>query len=390
MADEFTAEDLPRWQPLPVQALPVRGPRSFSYAPGLKPALAQGQFDLLHVHGLWQYPSVASRQWHRQTGRPYLISPRGMLDPWALRNSHWKKRVAGWLFENAHLRGAACLHALNESEAQSMRAYGLTNPICIIPNGIDLPENRKQKTESKNEFPLSAFPISALTGGRKVLLFLSRIHPKKGLVNLLRAWAAVNRNSSIENRKSGEWVLAIAGWDQGGHEAELKQLATELGIPWADVREQKSEIGNRKSEIISAFSFQNVSVLFLGPQFNEAKAACYADCDAFILPSFSEGLPMAVLEAWAFGKPVLMTPECNLPEGFAANAAIRIEPTAESIAQGLQELIRLPSSDFRSLGERGRALVAAKFVWPKIAAEIKTVYDWVLRGGTKPECVILK
>ena len=446
MADEFTAEDLSRWQPLPVQALPVRGPRSFSYAPGLKPALAQGQFDLLHVHGLWQYPSVASQQWHRQTGRPYFISPRGMLDPWALRNSHWKKRAAGWLFENAHLRGSACLHALNESEAQSMRAYGLTNPICIIPNGIDLPllpkaemlktetlkfgganaemqetetgkqvaEIGKQKVENRN-----APWAGMIEPGQKVLLFLSRLHPKKGLPNLLRAWAACH--SSPITRHS-EWILAIAGWDQGGHEAELKQLATELGIPWADVREQKSEIGNRKSEIISAFSFQNFSVLFLGPQFNEAKAACYADCDAFILPSFSEGLPMAVLEAWAYGKPVLMTPECNLPEGFAANAAIRIETNPESIAQGLSELSRAasacplrhdrgegqgevsnspagpqtqasglrstPGSELQAMGANGRALVAAKFTWPKIAAEMKSVYDWVLGGGPKPGCIV--
>ena len=396
MADEFTAEDLSRWQPLPVQALPVRGPRSFSYAPGLKPALAQGQFDLLHVHGLWQYPSVASWQWHRQTGRPYLISPRGMLDPWALRNSHWKKRVAGWLFENAHLRGAACLHALGESEAQSMRAYGLKNPIAIIPNGIDLPENRKQKTESGNQIAeigkqkvesRNAPWAGMIEPGKKALLFLSRIHPKKGLPNLLRAWAE-NCQAESRKQKAGEWVLAIAGWDQGGHEAELKQLATELGIPWADVREQKSEIGNQKSEIISAFSFQNVSVLFLGPQFNEAKAACYADCDAFILPSFSEGLPMAVLEAWAYGKPVLMTPECNLPEGFTANAALRIEPSAAGIAPGLRDLFALDDASRLALGTRGRALVAAKFAWPKIAAEMKSVYDWVLCGGTKPGCIV--
>src|SRR4030095_3065150 len=118
---------------------------------------------------------------------------------------------------------------------------------------------------------------------------------KKGLVNLLRAWAKVARSQSSDFcPPSSDWVLALAGWDQGGHEAELKQLATELGIPWADVRERG------KGGAISAFSFQNFSILFLGPQFNEAKAACYAACDAFILPSFSEGLPMVVLEAWAY------------------------------------------------------------------------------------------
>ena len=96
---------------------------------------------------------------------------------------------------------------------------------------------------------------------------------------------------------------------------------------------------------------------------------------------------MAVLEAWSYGKPVLMTPECNLPEGFAANAAIRIQPTVGSIDQGLQELFRLPSSELCSLGANGRRLVSERFTWPKIAAEMKSVYEWVLGGGTKPGCV---
>jgi glycosyltransferase involved in cell wall biosynthesis len=131
-------------------------------------------------------------------------------------------------------------------------------------------------------------------------------------------------------------------------------------------------------------------VLFLGPQFGDDKAACYRNCDAFILPSLSEGLPMVVLEAWAYGKPVLMTPQCNLPEGFAANAAIRIETSVESIEQGLRELFLTPDSALRGTGERGRALVAGKFTWPKVAAEMKSVYAWALGGGPKPGCVETK
>jgi len=138
--DEFTEEDISQWRPLQVQALPVRGPRSLGFSSGLKAALVQGQYDLLHVHGLWQYPSWLALSWHGQTGRPHIISPRGMLDKWALRNSRWKKRVAGWLFENEHLRQAACIHALCEVEAHAIRDFGLKNPIAIIPNGIDMPE----------------------------------------------------------------------------------------------------------------------------------------------------------------------------------------------------------------------------------------------------------
>ena len=135
-------------------------------------------------------------------------------------------------------------------------------------------------------------------------------------------------------------MLAIAGWDQGGHEGELKRLATELEIPWADARSTKLEdpqplsrptgeggalaTGEGSANPSSIFhlpSSKLPSVVFLGPQFGEAKAACYRNCDAFILPSFSEGLPMVILEAWAYGKPVLMTPQCNLPGGFADDIA---------------------------------------------------------------------
>jgi glycosyltransferase involved in cell wall biosynthesis len=93
------------------------------------------------------------------------------------------------------------------------------------------------------------------------------------------------------------------------------------------------------------------------------------------------------LEAWAYEKPVLMTPECNLPEGFATNAAIRIETNVEGVAAGLEELFRLSSYDLCSLGSNGRALVAERFTWPKIAVDMKSVYEWVLGGGAKPQCV---
>lgn len=410
--DEFTEADLAAWSPLNVRAFATRGPRQFGYAPRLAPALLEQDEDILHMHGIWQYPSVVATRWHRKTNHPYLVSPHGMLDPWAVRNSVWKKRIAHWAYEGEHLRQAACLRALCESEAQAFRTYGLKNPICIIPNGIDLPvegnaETLKSETlkaissgvgnaeRLKTETLKSAGARPPWAGcvepGRKVLLFLSRIHPKKGLVNLLRAWATV-RKAEGRGQRAEEWVLAIAGWDQGGHEAELKALATELGIQWADVRGKaetlKTERLKGETADVSMSACQHVSVLFLGPVFGQEKAACYANCDAFILPSFSEGLPMVVLEAWAYGKPVLMTPECNLPEGFVAGAALRIETNPESIARSLDELFRLPSAALRSLGCNGRGLVVEKFTWPKIARDMRAVYAWVLGSGPQPDCVI--
>ena len=228
--------------------------------------------------------------------------------------------------------------------------------------------------------------------GRKVLLYLGRIHPKKGLVNLIKAWAAVQGSQGpMRDSRAPSWLLAIAGWGQDGHEAELKRLATGLGIRWAEVRQPSAGTAGKISRVDRSWvpdSQQGVSLLFAGPQFGEAKSECYRNCDAFILPSFSEGLPMAILEAWAQAKPVLMSPECNLPEGFAVEAAIRIEPNPESIAKGIQDLFAAPCAALLALGENGRRLVSKRFAWPLIAGDMKAVYDWVLGGGTKPECVI--
>jgi poly(glycerol-phosphate) alpha-glucosyltransferase len=157
-------------------------------------------------------------------------------------------------------------------------------------------------------------------------------------------------------------VLAIAGWEEGGHQSELQKLAAELRLP--------------------------SSVIFLGPQFGEAKAACYRACDAFILPSFSEGLPMVVLEAWSYGKPVLMTPECNLKEGFAAQAALRIQPNVESISEGLKGLFEMSEVERQAMGRRGLALVQDRFVWPRIALQMQDVYNWLVGGGPQPECLL--
>jgi glycosyltransferase involved in cell wall biosynthesis len=349
LEDEHTRADLPQWRPVDVQTFPPLNVR-WGYAPELFPALLDANLDVLLTHGLWKYTSVASLQWSRRTRRPCIIHPHGMLDPWALRNASWKKRVAGLLYENAHLRRAACLRALCESEAQAIRAFGLRNPICVIPNGIDLPV--------LTGIPNDEFQMT-YGKGRKVLLYLGRLHPKKNLAALLRAWADVQRDVSAARN----WMLVIAGWDQGGYESKLKALSSELQV--------------------------HNSVQFLGPQFDGAKAACYASCEAFVLPSLSEGLPMVVLEAWAYAKPVLMTNECNLPEGFTAHASLRVGTDAAGIGTGLRTLIEMQDAERVSMGGRGRDLVSSQFGWPIIAEEMHRVCEWTLGGGAPPASVRL-
>jgi len=348
LRDEFSEEDRPLWEPLRPSLFSTQGPIGFGYAPGLRSELRRSNLDLVHTQGLWMYPSAACVAWSKSATKPHLVTPHGMLDPWALRRSRWKKHLAGLLFENAHLRKAACLHALTPAEAQGFRSYGLRNPICIVPNGIDVPDST----------PSQAPPWEGqIEHGSKVLLYLGRLHPKKNLPALLRAWQRVRRHKS-----ACDWNLVIAGWDQQGHEAELRRLASELGI--AD------------------------QVHFVGACYGETKSAAYYHADSFVLPSLSEGLPMVILEAWAHGLPVLMTKECNLPEGFEHGAAIAIEPESDSITAGLEMLFEMKERDLAQMGARGRRLVAERFAWPAIAAQMRSVYQWVLGGGPPPACVM--
>jgi glycosyltransferase involved in cell wall biosynthesis len=350
ISDEKSAVDSLKWQPLSVHAFQPRF-RAWGYSKQLLPALLRADLDILSTHGLWKYCSVASHQWHRRAGRPYIVHPHGMLERWALQNAKWKKQIAARLYENAHLRDAACLRALCEPEAQSIRAYGMCNPICTIPNGVDLPE-----LVESSALEVESLPFQRFVQGRKVLLYLGRLHPKKNVANLVGAW-----KQSLESHPSAakNWILAIAGWGRGAYEQKLQDLAA------------------------------GPSVVFVGAQFGAEKDACYRACDAFILPSLSEGLPMAVLEAWAYAKPVLKTAECNLPEGFAAGAALQIGTTPEQIAAGLKQLIEMSDDDRRAMGACGRTLVATKFSWPQIGEQMRSVYDWVLGSGPTPQTVRL-
>ncbi len=351
LRDGFSAADADAWRPLAPELFERVGPRQWGYSPGLKARIGRNGTGLVHACGVWMYPTHAAAGACRRKGTPLVISPHGMLDPWALRNAAWKKKLAGWLYENRNLRSAACIHALCESEYESIRAYGLTNPVAILPNGIDLPPDG----------PKLPPPWTAkIASGRRVVLFLGRIHPKKGLPSLIEGWARLKaQNTTLADG----WALVIAGWSQGGHEDELKKVVSERGL--------------------------GQDVLFLGPAFDDAKRACLQNADAFILPSFSEGLPMSVLEAWSYRLPVVMTGQCNLPEGFAAAAAIEIRPDADAIAAGLERLLSMPDAERRQMGANGRDLVVSKFAWPRIAAQMIDVYKWVVGEGPKPACVRL-
>jgi len=238
----------------------------------------------------------------------------------------------------------------------------LRQRIEVIPNGVDLPEKlTTEDTESTEE--------------KKRLLFLGRIHPKKGLVGALRAWAEIqNPKSKIHNSK--QWQFVIAGWDQGGHEQELKALCADLGLQIAECGVAE-DLKLNSYKLKTSAPLPDGDVVFFGPAFGKVKEALLRSVEAFILPSFSEGLPMSVLEAWAYGLPVVMTPECNLPEGFVSGAALEIRNSAGDF-EGMRTLIEMTDQERAAMGMRGRCLVEEKFTWPKVAAQMRQLYEEVL------------
>jgi poly(glycerol-phosphate) alpha-glucosyltransferase len=333
--------------------------------------------DAIQVHGLWKYTSLAVHRAASRVSCPYVVHPHGMLDSWAVRNSSWKKRLASWAYERRHLEQAACIRALNCTEAEAIRRYGLQNPICVIPNGVDLPPQ-----DSLEDPPWSG----AIDSRRRILLYLGRIHPKKGLPNLMRAWALVRESA----KEAANWALVVAGWDQDGHEAELKRLCQRLDLPWSNLAGTGSphSLVERSQSVGTDFCADTMPcILFLGPQFGKAKDACYRHADAFVLPSFSEGLPMVVLEAWSHSKAVLMTPGCNLPDGYAQGAALRIESSPDSIAAGLSACLEMSNDERLAIGKQGYRLAKSNYSWPVVAQQLREVYSWIIGGGPPPNCV---
>lgn len=330
------------WRGAPASALAVVGPSAFGFAPGAARALKSFDPQFVHTHGLWTYPSHAVSQWSAKSARPFIVSPHGMLDRWAMKRSRWKKRCAGWLYENRHLSSARCIHALCDAEERAIRALGFKTPISVIPNGVEIPVRARDCAPPwAGRVPTDA----------NVLLFLGRLHPKKNVSALLDAWSSA---------ADARWHLVIAGWGEARHVEELKSIA---------------------SRYVSGCTH------FIGPLFGAEKDAAFRHAHAFVLPSVSEGLPMAVLEAWSYGVPVLMTDACNLPVGFSRRAAMRLGLPPQEMAEDLGRFFELDRSVLHEIGRNGQRLVQTDFSWDSAADQMLDVYRWVMFGGVKPASV---
>ena len=328
--------------------VPCRGRvgQRLKWAGGFAAALQQrcqsAEKVLLHDNGLWLPTNHLAARVARAAGVPLVISPRGMLTPWAMRFHGWKKRLAWQLYQHRNLASARLLHATSRDEAEGFRTLGLKQPIAIIPNGVSLPpENRKSEIGNRKSEIRTA-------------LFLSRIHPKKGLLELVEAWHQV--------RPAG-WRVVIAGGDEGGHREVVK----------AEIRKLKLE---KEFE-------------FIGEVADEKKWDVYRSADLFVLPTHSENFGIVIAEALACGVPVITTTGTPWEELNTQRCGWWVEIGAGPFAAALRQALSLSDEERQAMGLRGRWLVEENYTWPAAAKRMLEVYRWVLGESSKPDCVLL-
>jgi len=315
--------------------------RGLRLSRGLSAALKDAAPDasVIHNHGLWLAPNLAAGTVAKGALRPLVIAPRGMLSPGALRFSQWKKKLLWHLGQERIIREASCLHATSELEYNELRALGLGNPIAIIPNGVDIPQiGQKRETD------------------QRTVLFVGRIHPKKGLDRLLRAWAKVEQEFP-------SWRLRIIGPTEADHHRALERIIVELKIGRASLE---------------------------GPVYGGAKLAAYQEADLFVLPSISENFGLTAAEALAAGVPVIATKGTPWSGLLQNRCGWWVDLGVESLAAALATGMSAPPEVLQEMGMRGRSWMAQEFSWARVGAEMAMLYSWLAGKGDSPASIRLQ
>jgi glycosyltransferase involved in cell wall biosynthesis len=321
----------------------VRGLADIRLSKILKPLVAAS--DICHIHGLWVAHSLAIRRLAVQMGKPLVSSVHGMLERWEMENKRAKKAIYSWLFERPSLSRSSCLRALSFREVGDYKRFGVRSPIALIPNGINALD-RVPTSDFLAEFPELR--------GKKIVLFLGRIHHKKGVLNLVQAWKAV-----LQRHEDAH--LVIAGPDYVGTEARVKQLVGDLKLTNA------------------------VSVM--GVISGRKKLAALSTAMYFCLPSYSEGLSVAILEALSLGLPAIITPECNIPSVASSGAGVSTLNDPAELADTIISCLGATSREWCDMSRAAQRLARSEFDWDTTGQAMHSVYEWLL-GGDRPACVI--
>lgn len=306
-------------------------------AHSLEEVFRQAAPCVAHDHGLWLHLNHVAAATARRLAVKRVVSPRGMLEDWSLSYRRLRKKMAWVAYQRSDLATAAAFSATSLREAESIRALGFEQPIAVIPNGIDVPEPAWQPRPASSP---------------RTALFMSRLHPKKGLLDLVAAWSQA---------KLPGWRLVVAGPDEGGHRAVVEAAVARAGLA--------------------------PSVLFTGAVEGAAKRDLLRSADLFLLPSRSENFGLVVGEALAHGVPAITTTGTPWEMLREENCGWHIATGVEPLAAALREAGSLSDTQRREMGLRGRAAVERHFSWRSAAAQHIALYDWLLGASPPPSCL---
>jgi glycosyltransferase involved in cell wall biosynthesis len=286
--------------------------------------LSSKKVDIIHLQHIWNPYIQVMAFWAYHKKIPYIVTPRGMLEPWIMANNPWKKKTAMFLYQRKAIQRAVHIHATGEMEKRNIQALGFSNPIAIIPNGIDLGEVKSVKKQY----------------GSKKMVFLSRIHPKKGIELLLEAWR--------ESETMG-WTLNIAGDGDATYVASLSHSAQDLG-----------------------------NVHFVGPQYGEAKWDFLLSADVMVLPTYSENFGIVVAEALAIGVPVITTKETPWEDLKTYQCGWWIDLSVSNLKIALSDAFCTSNVILESMGTNGKKLIKEKYEIKSVGKKIFNLYQKIL------------